>query len=73
MPENRAIYKRRQAKIELVFGHFKKNLGMNFFLLRGRAGARTETSLLSICFNVRRMITILGQQGLTQRLKALNT
>jgi transposase len=72
LPENQAIYKRRQAKIELVFGHFKKNLGMNFFLLRGRAGARTETSLLSICFNIRRMVTILGQQRLTQRLKALN-
>ena len=72
LPENQAIYKRRQAKIELVFGHFKKNLGMNFFLLRGRAGARTETSLLSICFNIRRMVTILGQQGLTQRIKALN-
>ncbi|RPJ59257.1 MAG: IS1182 family transposase, partial [Dehalococcoidia bacterium] len=61
LPENKDIYKRRQTKSEPVFGHFKKNLGMNFFLLRGRAGAGAETSLLSICFNIRRMITILGQ------------
>jgi transposase len=70
LPANKEIYRRRQAKSELVFGHFKKNLGMNFFLLRGRAGARAETALLSICFNVRRMITILGQSGLTEKLKA---
>jgi transposase len=71
LPENRMIYKRRQAKAELVFGHFKKNLGVTCFLLRGNAGARAEVGLLSICFNVRRMITILGQKVLIQVLKAL--
>jgi hypothetical protein len=71
LPENKMIYKRRQARIELVFGHFKKNLGMNCFLLRGLAGSRAEISLLSICFNIRRMITLLGQKGLMQRLKDL--
>lgn len=69
LPENRIIYRRRQAKIELVFGHFKKNLGMNCFLLRGLAGARAEISLLSICFNVRRLITLMGQEGLIGKLK----
>ena len=72
LPENKAIYKRRQAKIELVFGHFKKNLGMNCFLLRGVAGARAEISLLSICFNIRRMITLLGQKGLIRQFKELS-
>lgn len=71
LPENRTIYKRRQAKVELVFGHFKKNLGVSCFLLRGIAGARAEVGLLSICFNVRRMMTILGQKVLIQLLKAL--
>ena len=71
LPENKVIYKRRQAKIELVFGHFKKNLEMNCFLLRGIAGARAEISLLAICFNIRRMLTILGQKGLIQKLRGL--
>jgi transposase len=70
LPENQAIYKKRQAKSELVLGHFKKNLGMNFFLLRGIAGSRAEISLLSLCFNLRRMMTILGQSELIRKLKA---
>jgi transposase len=73
LAENRLIYKRRQAKIELVFGHFKKNLGVTCFLLRGDVGAKAETSVLSICFNVRRLITILGQNGLIQRLRAFTS
>jgi hypothetical protein len=73
LPENKEIYKRRQSKIELVFGHFKKNLGMNCFLLRGVAGARAEISLLSICFNVRRLVTLLGQEGLISKLKEISS
>jgi transposase len=69
LPENQTIYKRRQAKIELVFGHFKHNLGLNSFLLRGRIGARAEISLLSICFNLRRLITLLGVPAMIQKLK----
>jgi len=69
LPENQTIYKRRQAKVELVFGHFKRNLGVSSFLMRGIEGARAETDLLSICFNVRRMMTILSQNGLINKLK----
>jgi hypothetical protein len=69
LPENQTIYKRRQAKVELVFGHFKRNLGVSSFLMRGIEGARAETDLLSICFNMRRMMTILSQNGLINKLK----
>ena len=69
LSENQAIYKRRQEKVELVFGHMKKNLGVSSFLLRGLEGVRAEISLLSICFNLRRMITLLGVTGLIQKLK----
>jgi hypothetical protein len=69
LPENQAIYKLRQARIELVFGHFKRNLGVSSFLLRGVEGARAEIDLLSMCFNVRRMITLLGQKGLIKKLR----
>jgi transposase len=71
LPWNQAIYKRRQQKVELVFGHWRRNLGVQSFLLRGIEGAKAEVALLSICFNVRRMLSLLGQKGLIERVKAL--
>jgi transposase len=59
-PESQAIYKLRQQKAELPFGHMKRNLKVNAFLMRGRDGTKAEVSLLATCFNVARMITILG-------------
>lgn len=70
LPENKAIYIRRQYRSEPVFGHFKKNLGFMYYLLRGKLGANAELALVSICFNIRRMITILGYKDLIQKLKA---
>ena len=72
-PESQAIYKLRKQKVELPFGHIKRNLKVNAFLLRGRDGAKLEMSLLSSCFNIARMITILGVKGLIQELRALTT
>jgi transposase len=59
-PEVLAIYKRRKSRVELPFGFMKKVLGFNQFNLRGRGGAQAEASLLSVCFNITRMMTILG-------------
>lgn len=67
-PESQAIYKLRQQKAEIPFGHIKQNLKVNAFLIRGRDGARAEMSLLGTCFNVARMITILGIPGLIEKL-----
>jgi transposase len=69
LSENQAIYKRRQEKIELIFGHIKRNLGVVSFQLRGLEGVRAEMSLLSLCFNLRRMITLLGVAGLIQKMR----
>lgn len=69
LSENQAIYKRRQEKAELPYGHIKRNLGVSSFLLRGREGARAEMSILSLCFNLRRMLSLLGHRGLIAKLK----
>jgi transposase len=66
--ESQAIYKLRQQKAEIPFGHIKRNLKVNAFLMRGRDGARAEMSLLGTCFNMARMITILGIPGLIEKL-----
>jgi transposase len=68
LEENQAIYQRRKTKIELVFGHIKRNLGAGYFLLRGLEGVQAEMSLLSLAFNLRRMITLLGIKGLIEKL-----
>jgi transposase len=62
------IYKLRKQKAELPFGHIKRNLAVNAFLLRGLAGAKAEMSIFSTCFNIARMITILGVTGLIGKL-----
>jgi len=67
-PESQKIYKLRQQKVELPFGHIKRNLGVNAFLLRGIDGAKAEISLLASCFNISRMITIFGIQGLIKAI-----
>ena len=70
-PANRQIYKRRKQKVELPFGHFKRNLGADHFLLRGLAGVRAEMSLLASCFNVSRLIGLFGVAELLARLSVL--
>lgn len=67
-PESQAIYKLRKEKVELPFGHIKRNLGVKAFLLRGLDGAKAEMSLLASCFNMARMINIFGVPGLIKEL-----
>lgn len=69
LSQNQAIYKRRQEKVELVFGHIKRNLGVSSFLLRGLAGVGAEMALLSLSFNIRRIISLLGIKNLIGRLQ----
>ena len=66
--ESQVIYKLRKEKVELTFGHIKRNLGVNAFLMRGLEGVKAEMSLLSSCFNIARMITLMGVPALIARL-----
>lgn len=64
------IYKKRKTLNELVFGHFKRNLGAGQFLLRGRKKVNAELSILSTCFNIVRMITLAGINEIIFTLKS---
>ena len=66
--ESQAIYKLRKQKVELPFGHIKRNLGAGAFLLKGLAGVNAEMALLASCFNLARMITLLGVPKLVATL-----
>ena len=63
-PRSQEIYKRRKEKVEHPFGHIKRNLKVDAFLLRGRDGTLAEMSLLATCFNITRTISLLGLTGL---------
>jgi hypothetical protein len=65
---SQAIYRRRKQKAELPFGHIKRNLGAGYFLMRGLAGVRAEMALLASCFNLARMIGILGVSAVIGKL-----
>ena len=62
------IYAKRKARVEHPFGHIKKNLKTDAFLMRGRDGVQAETSLLATCFNIARMISFLGVSGFIGKL-----
>ena len=68
LEQNQNIYKLRKQKVELPFGHFKRNLGISSFLLRGQSGVNAEMSLFGTCFNIVRMITLVGTTQLIQKL-----
>jgi transposase len=68
MPSSQKIYALRKQKVELPFGHIKRNLKAGHFLLRGLDGVKAEMSLLAGCFNIARMINIIGVCGLVEKL-----
>ena len=70
-PQGQAIYSKRKEKVEHPFGHLKRTLKVDGFLLRGCAGAQAESSLWATCFNLTRLITILGGVSVViQQLRA---
>ncbi len=69
--EGKKIYALRRQKAEHPFGHIKRNLKFEAFLLRGIEGVKAEFSIASCCFNIARAITILGVTGLITKLREL--
>ncbi len=68
--EGQEVYKKRKEKVELPFGHIKRNLNVGSFLLRGNLGVNAEMAVFTTCFNISRMMTLVGKgkQALMQRL-----
>lgn len=63
------LYKKRKMLVEHPFGHIKRNLNGGSFLVRGFEAVKTEFSILTSCFNIARMITLLG--GVSSMIKKL--
>ncbi len=56
---NKAV-SRVRSRVEKIFGHWKRNLGYRRARYRGLSPGRLELELKSICWNLRRAITLVG-------------
>ena len=56
--EGRLKYFMRQYIIEPIFGHLKFNVGYRNFLLRGLEKVRAEFKLMSIGWNLKKMLKL---------------
>lgn len=54
------LMRQRKMRAEHPFGHIKHNLGMKAFLMRGRQAVQSEFAIAATCFNVTRMIRLIG-------------
>ena len=70
-PVSQDIYNRRKMRVEHPFGHIKRNLKTDGFLLRRKDGVNAEISILATCFNLARMITIFGIRQFIDMFKGL--
>jgi transposase len=71
-PQYRQIYEKRKQRVEHPFGYIKKAIGFSQFGLRGLHGARAEAAIVATCFNLTRMIRLLGGvTSLKARLEAI--
>jgi len=72
--EGQAIYKKRKERVESPFGHIKRNLHGGAFLVKGLGAVKAEWALLASCFNIARMITLMGGvSGLISQLALENS
>jgi len=66
-----AVMRLRRCTVEHPFATLKYRIfGHPRFLLRGLAGAKTEISLASMAYNLKRMINVLGGQKLITALQS---
>lgn len=57
---NKQLYKRRQAIVEHPFGTIKRQWGFSYALMKTIPKVQTEFSIIALCYNLRRTMSILG-------------
>jgi transposase len=63
MKEASALMRQRASLVEHPFGTLKCRAGYRHFLVRGFAKVRGEWSLMALCYNLARVLNILGFDG----------
>jgi transposase len=63
MKGSRSMMIKRSSYVEHPFGTLKHRAGMHPFLMRGLEKCRGEFSLMALCYNVTRVLNILGVEA----------
>jgi len=71
--ENPEYYRLRQQITEHQFGTMKRQWGFTHTLMRGKQNVLSEVNLIMICYNLKRLVSIVGLKVLKDRLKRLVT
>lgn len=66
--QNMDAYHKRKQLAEHPFGTVKQALGFTHFLTRGTESVRAESSLHFLAYNMRRVVNIMGTEGLKAAL-----
>jgi len=69
--ENPQYYRLRQQITEHQFGTLKRQWGFTYTLMKGKENVLCEVNLMMICYNLRRLISILGLNELKNKLRGL--
>lgn len=59
-PDGKKLYAKRKSTVEPVFGHIKGPMRFRQFSLRGLAKAAGEWSLVCLCHNLLKLLTVQG-------------
>ena len=70
---NKELYKRRQEIVEHPFGTIKRQWGFDYTLMKGKKKVDGEVGLIFISYLFRRLITILGINGLIKAVLSLKS
>ena len=63
--------RRRRETVEHPFGTIKHAMNQGYFLMKGLRQVRAEFSLSALAYNLRRVMNIVGVQGLVEALRRL--
>ena len=69
--ENPGYYILRQQITEHQFGTIKRQWGFTHTLMKGKQNVLSEVNLIMICYNLKRLVSILDPKVLKDRLKRL--
>jgi len=68
---NPEYYKLRQQITEHQFGTLKRQWGFTYTLMKGKENVLSEVNLMMMCYNLRRLMSILDINTLRMKLKKL--
>ena len=67
--ENPKMYTIRKCVVEHPFGTIKRSLGYTYFLRRGLSAVKTEAALISLAYDLKRLVNISNLKEITKKLR----